>query len=199
MEAIVSVDGGRGFVTRWEDLEVVITAAHCLPHLPPAYSASGIEEKTYFNLLGPVIGENPSIAAECLFVNPVADLAILGTPDGQALFDERENYLSLVEGKNLEVVDAPEKGNVWLLGLNMEWGSCAFERLGNDLWLTDATQGIFGGMSGSPIILENGRAIGVVVVGSGIGQIDENLDACFEGGPNPAFMGNLPGWFFNIR
>ncbi|MCZ6719094.1 MAG: hypothetical protein O6944_08110 [Gammaproteobacteria bacterium] len=199
VEAIVTVDKSRGFVTQCEGLEVVITAAHCLPHLPPAYSACGTQEKTYFNLLGPVGEDNPSIAAECLFVNPVADIAILGAPDNQMFIDQSEAYWSLMEGKQLDIVDAPEEGKAWLLDLNMEWGPCAFERVANNLWLTNATQGILGGMSGSPIMMENGGAIGVVVVGSiiGPGDADSDMDACFDGGPNPTLMADLPGWFFN--
>ena len=81
----------------------------------------------------------------------------------------------------------------------MEWGPCAFERVANNLWLTDATQGIHGGMSGSPIMMEDGRAIGVVVVGSLIRQDDANSDACFEGGPNPTLKADLPGWFLSSR
>ena len=55
-EAIVTVDKARGFITQCEGHEVIITAAHCLPHLPPAYSASG-KEKTYVNLLGALGGK----------------------------------------------------------------------------------------------------------------------------------------------
>jgi hypothetical protein len=44
------------------------------------------------------------------------------------------------------------------------------------LWITNAGQGIGGGMSGSPILAEDGSAIGVVSVG---GELHTG------GGPNP--------------
>jgi hypothetical protein len=51
--------------------------------------------------------------------------------------------------------------------------------------ISDAAEAIAGGMSGSPIIAENGTAIGIVCL-SGGGK---------EGGPNARLMGNLPVWF----
>jgi hypothetical protein len=58
------------------------------------------------------------------------------------------------------------------------------------LMILDAADGIAGGMSGSPIVAENGTAIGIVCLGSGT-----TLEIQTEGGPNPRLMGNLPGWF----
>jgi hypothetical protein len=51
---------------------------------------------------------------------------------------------------------------------------------GWSLWISDAAEGIRGGMSGSPIVAPNGRAIGVVCTS--------------EDGPNPFLPANLPGW-----
>jgi hypothetical protein len=55
--------------------------------------------------------------------------------------------------------------------------------------VSDATQGIVGGMSGSPILDGDGAAIGVVSTGSG--GIDELHT---EGGPNPYLTYHLRGW-----
>jgi hypothetical protein len=44
-------------------------------------------------------------------------------------------------------------------------------------------------MSGSPVLLGDGSAIGVVCVSGGV---DPRLYT--EGGPNPRLMTNLPGW-----
>jgi hypothetical protein len=49
----------------------------------------------------------------------------------------------------------------------------------------DAAQDIVGGMSGSPILTQDGSAIGVVVTSTG----DQR-----EGGPNPRLASSLPGW-----
>ncbi len=53
----------------------------------------------------------------------------------------------------------------------------------------DAKDGIHAGMSGSPVLLGDGSAIGVVCVASGA-----NPRLYTEGGPNPRLMTNLPGW-----
>jgi hypothetical protein len=61
--------------------------------------------------------------------------------------------------------------------------------VGGPLWLYDAKDGIHAGMSGSPVLLGDGSAIGVVCVAGGV---DPRLYT--EGGPNPRLMTNLPGW-----
>jgi hypothetical protein len=68
---------------------VVVTAAHCLPHMPPADGAAFAEERTYTNLLGKLNCEECDVLTECLFVDPVADVAVLGAPD-----EEELNYKS---------------------------------------------------------------------------------------------------------
>jgi hypothetical protein len=97
---VVRVGDGRGFIIehcvkvrplprlrnrrlpmrKWAARRLVITAAHCLPKLPPACTTSYTHERTYQNLLG-TLGGNATVWAECLFVDPVADIAVLGAPD----------------------------------------------------------------------------------------------------------------------
>ena len=60
---------------------MLITAPHCLPHMPPPHPWAFLEEKTYQRLLGPLGGER-SVWAECLFVDPVGDIAVLTGPCG---------------------------------------------------------------------------------------------------------------------
>src|SRR5262249_24072358 len=46
--AVITVREGRGFVVEGSRGKLcVITAAHCLPELPPAHAASKTEERTY--------------------------------------------------------------------------------------------------------------------------------------------------------
>ena len=62
-DAVVQVGGGRGFLLmRPKGSPFVVTAAHCLPHLPPPHPWSYEEERTYGALLGPV-NETPTITA----------------------------------------------------------------------------------------------------------------------------------------
>ena len=220
LNEVVTVGSGRGFVV--EDSRghhrYIITAAHCLPFLPPCHGFSHTEERTYEDLLAP-LGEAPSVWCECLFVDPVADIAVLGSPDDQALGEQAEAYEALVAAAIPLAIAEPssqptvqevarlaelEKLGVrgqgpWvrlecvalLLSLSNEWFPCKVEHSPNGmLAIRDATAGIAGGMSGSPIIVEDGTAIGIVCLGDGV-------DRPTEGGPNPRLMGNLPGWFLN--
>ena len=82
---------------------------------------------------------------------------------------------------------------MFLLSLDREWQPCqALDTSHGPLspfWLTNALSGIRGGMSGSPILNEEGAAIGIVATSSG-GAAEFDT----EGGPNPNLVGNLPGW-----
>jgi len=56
--------------------------------------------------------------------------------------------------------------------------------------IENAACNIVPGMSGSPIVAENGTAMGIGCLGNLDDEHPKN-----EGGPNPRLMGNLPGWF----
>jgi hypothetical protein len=196
--AVVTVGDGRGFVIEHDAARYVITAAHCLPHLPPANLASYQWERTYGKLLAPVGGE-PAVWAECLFVDPIGDIAVLGQPDDQALPDEADGYDELVDNAvplpvgDLVFTRRPSKmkGNprepweahaeVFLLTLRGRWisaqaSSLGITRPGHTLWFDpDPTEG---GMSGSPIVTADGKAVGVV----GSSAV------------NSLLMAVLPGW-----
>jgi hypothetical protein len=118
--AVVTVGEARGFVVEGEHSRFVITASHCLPHLPPVAAArAGPEQRTYVELLA-TLGNQPAVWAECLFVDPVSDLAVLGRPDGQALFDAAEAYESLMGASTalpVAEVQEDEAALAWLLSL----------------------------------------------------------------------------------
>jgi hypothetical protein len=75
--SVITVGAGRGFVIEGERHRLVITAAHCLPFFPPCASISHREERTYEALLGP-LGDQPTVWTECLFADPIGDIAVLG-------------------------------------------------------------------------------------------------------------------------
>ena len=88
LSAVVKVGGGRGFIVESSGRfgrrdRTIITAGHCLPGVPPCHGSSFTTERTYPKLLAR-LGEQPSVCCECLFIDPVADVAILGSPDTQA-------------------------------------------------------------------------------------------------------------------
>jgi len=158
--------GGRGFVIKSRGEHVVVTAAHCLPFLPPPHGMSYTKERTYSKLLGP-LGKKPTIWAECFFADPVADIAVIGSPDNQSLSDEADAFEALIDPiPPLAIADPPEKGHTYLLSLNGEWFECTFTVMKeSQIWIDDTAQEIVGGMSGSPILLDNGKAVGLVCLG----------------------------------
>ena len=127
-DSVITVDKGRGFIIEHRALfdfgggvrrlrrKLVVTASHCLPHAPkmPCYS---YQEATYANLLAP-LGEEPTVWAECLFFDPVSDLAILGEPDNQELGEESEAYAFLVDERKPFTIAAPERGEGYMLALD---------------------------------------------------------------------------------
>jgi len=98
LPAVISVGRGRGFVIHHDGAALVITAGHCLPYFPPCSTFSYTSERTYQALLGPLGGER-TIWSECLFADPIADIAVLGPPDGQALTDQAEAYEALMAAR----------------------------------------------------------------------------------------------------
>ena len=161
--SVITVGEGRGFVVEGPSQlwRYVISAAHCLPELPSADGGSFQSKRTYFDLLGK-LGETPSIACECLFVDPVSGLTVLAPPEDEVLPDQARAYGVLVDAATpFPIADITETAEASLLSLDGEWFECKAERIGYALWLSDAAKGIEGGMMGSPILVNN-RAVGVV-------------------------------------
>ncbi len=188
---IVTVGGGRGFVVDGPCGLLIITAAHVLPHLPPALAICTGYERSYLELLAQ-LSDKPTVMAECLFVDLVADIAVLGSPDMQEFCNEAEAYEEFVEASlPLPIKDAAETEVVWLLSLDGEWFKADAKTFGGPIWLDNATAGIMDGMSGSPIVTNEGEAIGVVCSASKDSATDG--DKASRGGPEPRLMHSLPG------
>lgn len=173
---------------RW--LRVVVTAAHCLgPKLPPAHAMAFAEEKIY-NLLGSLDGSKANICAECLFVDPVADIAVLGAPDNQAsqeMYEQAEAYEALVDVAPALRIGKPRTGRGWILSLDGHWVPTPMKIHSTLFGIALSTGPTEGGMSGSPILNDAGRAIGVVVIG------EETVGE--PNGPQPILERDLPGRF----
>jgi hypothetical protein len=131
------------------------------------------------------LGEKPSAWAECLFVDPIGDIAVIGPPDEQVFFGKMEAYRSLMEDAvSISISKREMNGPAWLLSLEGGWFQCSVEDVGGSLYILDASEPIRGGMSGSPIIADDGLAIGVVCTSSG--------DTSGMHGPNPSLTYHLP-------
>jgi hypothetical protein len=89
LASVITVGEGRGFVIEGptED-RFVVTAAHCLPSFPACPGALYVEKRTYKRLLGP-IGSKSLVWAECLFADPIADIAVLGPPRHEDLWERQ--------------------------------------------------------------------------------------------------------------
>lgn len=159
--AVVSVGDGRGFVVNGRKHlngppdRLVVTAAHCLPSLPPCHGASYSAERTYKALLA-ALGRKPAVFAECLFADPISDIAVLGSPGDLELSDQADAYEALMESVTPRpIADAPEQGQGWLLSLDGTWFRCSVaynKRLDGPLVISNTEQPIVFGMSGSPVL-----------------------------------------------
>ena len=163
-QAILRVGDGRGFAVNLEHQYSVITAAHCLPKLPRCHPGDYYAERTSQALLGP-LGAEPTVWAECLFADPIADIAVLGMPDDQALPDEANSYKRLLGSRQpLLITDAPAREQsckARLFSLDGEWFECSVHR--GNAWLSvEPADKVIPGMSGSPIVSLDGRAFGLL-------------------------------------
>ena len=123
----------------------------------------------------------------CRFVDPIADIAVLGSPDNP----HADEYKALMETATAVSIAGALRNpvNFWVPGrlLSLDghrWFCCTVRHFGGPLWITHAAEGIRSEMSGSPIVTEIGTAIGVVCTAA----------APWAGGPNPRLTHNLPGW-----
>lgn len=175
--SIVKVGDGRGFVIEHNGDRLVVTAAHCLPHLPPAHLGAYNNEKTYKNLLGR-IGDRRSIWVECIFADSVSDVAVLGAPDSQSLYDEWEAYEKFTDPlKPIQIRKAKESETVWMLGLNGLFVSGVVTNI-NEIRVNVRTDGnvIRPGMSGSPLLGRDGSSVSLCAINDDLSQV--NLPMC---------------------
>jgi len=175
---VIKVGSGRGIIIHdrgkmppflgkrmFQDRRIVITAAHCLPRFPPCYAANLPYVKMYESLLGTLDAPEPAVCAECLFVDPIADIALLGRPDPQAVdehgkpYDERtdEYYALTEEAPSLRIGKAPPQRRAWMLALDGDWIPVAVHWSDNRLFI-EGTPKNEPGVSGSPLLADDGAA-----------------------------------------
>jgi hypothetical protein len=209
--SVLTVGCGRGFVVESGTNRYVVTAAHCVvsgikQDLPPCIAATEAEELTYPKLLAP-LGGNPWVWAQCLFVDPTADIAVLGSPNGQTIPEEAITYDALMQTFSpIDIADPVsigsddlwQKARGWMLSLDGKWFGCDVSFMEDPIWLGQpcplliekAVQPITGGMSGSPILTADGSAaVGMINIST------ENSPG--PHGPNPRLLHHLPGWLLN--
>jgi hypothetical protein len=196
--AVVRVGDGRGFIVEAERERWVYSAAHCLPWLPPRPDEDGARaigslgephEKTYAELLGS-LGGATTVWTECVFCDPISDVAVLGKPHDDNRFELTEQYWKLIDDDivPLRVAGLTDRETAWMLSLDLRWFRCRAAPTGAGLWVSDCEECIEAGMSGSPILNDAGHAIGLVSVSS------VNCRAADTNSMNPALARSLPRW-----
>jgi hypothetical protein len=135
------------------------------------------------------------VSAECIFIDPIADLAVLGAPEfplGQ--FDKYDDLvrpaepLRVGDGGFSDFLHNPEPQECvgWLLSLE-EWFQCRVHRMSELLSISEAKEEIAGGMSGSPLLCQHGLAIGV------LSMVQSGNDEQWRGSStNPRLAFHLP-------
>ena len=150
--------------------------------------------RTHKALLGTLDGSKTGVWADLLFADPVADIAVSGCPDSQDFFDEAEASDALTnEAPALQVRQA-RNGTGWILSLDGHWVRTELEVQKGMHGISLQTGPTDTGMSGSPILNDNGRAVGVVVIG--IETVHQATGEWVKerAGPQPILTRNLPGW-----
>jgi hypothetical protein len=204
-DGVITVDKGRGFIIEHRTSfdfgdglkrlrrKLVVTASHCLPH-PPVMPCYTYQETTYANLLAP-LGEEPSVWADCLFFDPVSDLAILGEPDNQELGEESEAYARLVDRRKPFAIAAPETGEAYMLALDgVSWQPTTL-KVHVPIWGSSLSTGpTLAGQSGSPIVDARGRAVALVSIGAEQVDLSSRSRTNMDAGPQPILKLQLAPW-----
>ncbi len=135
--------------------------------------------------------------AECLFADPVADIAVLGAPDNQQLDKEAEAFEKLVSNCRPLPIGKAQDGDGWMLSLDNHWVRTRVAVWGS--WNGSLEIGpTEGGQSGSPILARSGQAIGMIVVGGETqnGKTGQTTNERSAG--NPILTCGLPGWLLML-
>jgi hypothetical protein len=178
---------------------VVVTAAHCLQELPLAHAMPNYQERICWKLLGSLDGGKTEVWAECLFVDPIADIAVLGCPDMQKLGDEANAYRELTDNVPVLRIGNARNGQGWVLSLDGHWVRTTLEVFSGLEGMVLSIDPIEAGMSGSPVLNDASRAVGVVAVGQEKVSTANGELRNERAGPQPMLMRNLPGWLLQFQ
>jgi len=226
--SVVKVGGGRGFVvvnrikipamksfpctingvrrperfirSHFVERRLIVTAAHCLPKMPPG-QPSFSDERTYRSLLGSLDGSKKNVWAECVFADPIGDVAILDSPDGQAseeFSNAADAYSALVDETPALPIGRARSGRGWILALSSDRWIETTLKARSTMWGPILEVGpTEAGMSGSPILNHAGQVVSIV--SQGHETVGENGIREVEDATQPILTLNLPGWLLADR
>lgn len=126
--------------------------------------------------------------AECHFVDPVADIAVLGPSDDDEPAEQFEKFTEAIVPITVGLL--PPKGwpelDGWMLSPGGEWFYCSVNYdLDSPPWTANHAQELANGMSGSQILTNDGCAIG---------ELSCSNDRTGDGGPHARLSSHLPVW-----
>jgi hypothetical protein len=186
--------GGKGVLVR---NHLIITAAHCIEFelegrmvLDENYSIEEIRTS-----------EGQTLKARPLAVEPVADIAVIGSLDGQVFYDEAEDFFSFcssvepvsVSRTDFALTQDPDlvRNRIHIYTHKGEWitGNAIQFLPAPQMVGFDTVEQIEGGTSGSPIVKDSGELVGII---SNASLILESGQVCCGTFPRPHLT--LPVW-----
>ena len=135
------------------------------------------------------------MCAECLFVNPVADIAVLGCPDEQDPNYNPDAYHELTDEAPVLRVGKARSGPGWVLSLQGRWVRTTIDLHRSIHGILLSVDPTFAGQSGSPILSRAGCAVGVIAIGTE--TVDTKTSSGQRVGPQPILTRELPGWLLS--
>jgi hypothetical protein len=126
-----------------------------------------------------------------MFADPVADLAVLGRPDNQVLCDQCDAYEAFTDELSPIEIAEPEPlpfapddpfrhlqptpvQRAWWLRLSDQWAAIRVQAKTRGVFTVD-DEVAESGMSGSPIVNDEGKAVAVVSLGNGFPRLAREL------------------------
>jgi len=119
--------------------------------------------------------------------DPVADIAILGEPDGQVLYEHWEAFDSFIEKTTPLPISGRQSTRGYVLALTepSEWIEVSLTTHPKSVSITERVES---GMSGSPILDAEWRAVAIISTDS----INPRLGTCLPGWAIEAFRVEMP-------
>ncbi len=193
LSAVVKVGFGRGFVMEavhphWT--RVVVTAARCLPERPTSVRLMHDADYLYPDLLGALQEPLPTVPALCVFMDPVADIAVLvGPKTPGVVFNQANAYDALIKPLPplLMSTETESLTSVKVLTLGDQWIDAQITSRALGGLVLDLPQRIHGGMLGSPIVDADGRVVAVV-------SSNDHDPCAVHPGLQPCLARALPVW-----
>ena len=123
------------------------------------------EEAVTDELLLGRLGETLTVEASCEFADPFSNIAIVsGFSEGYRRLDHWEHRLPIHAPERPSIAGAGREQFAWILSIGCKWIKCTVRTNYDQLTFLDDSLEIDGGMSGSPILNEDGGAFGIIVV-----------------------------------